>query len=162
MSETTSAWVLGVDFGRIHTAAAVQDRSGAVHEVELSDSGTVMPSAVYHEPDGRIVVGDRAIQAGLSDPEQFTPYPMDAIVPRDLSSPSDFSAVRSPDVAAVLDDVCARARRINGAELPPIRVLAYPDIQSAGLGNPYGASLVAAGNGSRAPAGSWCRRRLRP
>ncbi|ADD43332.1 Hsp70 family protein [Stackebrandtia nassauensis] len=64
---------LGVDFGTSHTVAVLH-RDGAVVPL-LFDSSPLLPSAVYAEPDARLVVGADARNAARLEPARFEPHP---------------------------------------------------------------------------------------
>ncbi len=59
-------YALGVDLGTTFTAAAVD--ADARRVLELGNRGASIPSAIYRLPDGSTLVGDAAVQRGLSDP----------------------------------------------------------------------------------------------
>jgi hypothetical protein len=70
---TPPAWLLGIDFGTTYTCAAVLEEGQA--RVLQIDGGARIPSAVFREPDGRLLVGQAAERRALLDPDCFEPTP---------------------------------------------------------------------------------------
>ena len=67
-------WVLAVDFGTTNTVAAVRDAQGV--KTLSVDGHSVMPSAVFLDPDGKTwSVGDTAERLARSRLEWFEPNP---------------------------------------------------------------------------------------
>lgn len=134
--------VLAVDFGSSNTAAAYRDTQGRIHEVRLSSTGALMPSAVLWSPQ-RVLVGPSAVQAMLSDPEGFEPSPKRRLADGEILLGDALVPVVDL-VAAVLREVFSRAARIMGG--PPERlVLTHPDKWSAGQQQQLSDAAVAAG-----------------
>src|SRR5690606_22972701 len=65
---------LGIDFGTSNTAAVLRVRGGRVEPV-LFDGSPVLPSAVYHDPDSRLLTGRDAVFSARLRPERFEPNP---------------------------------------------------------------------------------------
>jgi molecular chaperone DnaK len=61
--------VIGIDLGTTNSVVASVDHDGIVVVLPNASGGLVTPSVVYFEPDGTAVVGDEAVQAAASDPE---------------------------------------------------------------------------------------------
>lgn len=116
--------VLSIDFGTSNTAAAFRDRDGRLHELRLSTTGSLMPSAVFLQ-DGRILVGRTAAQAAFTAPEAFEPTPKRRLADREIFLAGAMVAVTDL-VAAVLAEVLVRARQVMGAT-PDEVVLTHPD-----------------------------------
>jgi molecular chaperone DnaK (HSP70) len=66
-------WVLGIDFGTTYTCAAVSE-GGRVRELRI-DGHSRLPSAVFLDDDGRILVGQAAESRAPLAPERFEPTP---------------------------------------------------------------------------------------
>ena len=66
-------WVLAIDFGTVNTCAAVRE-DGRVRVLQLEGESR-MPSAIFREPDGRILVGRAAERRALLDPDRFEGTP---------------------------------------------------------------------------------------
>ena len=125
-----AGWVLGVDFGVVNTAAALRDPDGRATELGLSSAGALMPSAVYCG-DQQVLVGHRALQAGLSDPAVLEPHPKRRLVTRDTTWNFVFDQpkIYVPElIAAALSDVLERSRDVTGDDIPEHLVLTYPNI----------------------------------
>ena len=128
----TADWALGVDFGEVHTAAALRDPLGQVSELPLSSTGMVMASAVFCM-DQQILVGAPAIQAGIDDPPALELHPKRLLAtnPMDWALGPVKPKVYVPGlVAAVLSEALSRAREVTGGQIPQELVLTYPDSQS--------------------------------
>jgi molecular chaperone DnaK (HSP70) len=66
-------WVLGIDFGTTYTCAAVME-GGQVRELRI-DGRTRLPSAVFLDDDGRLLVGHIAESRAPLAPDRFEPTP---------------------------------------------------------------------------------------
>lgn len=115
---------LGVDFGTSHTVA-VLDRDGAAVPL-LFDSSPILPSAVYAEPDGRLLVGADAVNAARLEPARFEPNPKRRIDDGHvLLGDKEFGVVDL--FAAVLTRVRQECERALGT--PPAQVvLTHPAV----------------------------------
>ncbi len=65
---------LGVDFGTSNTVAVARWPDGRARPI-LIDGSPLLPSAVYAEPDGQLVVGRDAVHSARLDPGRFEPNP---------------------------------------------------------------------------------------
>ncbi|MET0423399.1 MAG: Hsp70 family protein [Actinoplanes sp.] len=65
---------LGVDFGTSNTVAVARWPDGRARPI-LVDGSPLLPSAVYAEPDGTLVVGRDAVHSARLDPARFEPNP---------------------------------------------------------------------------------------
>jgi actin-like ATPase involved in cell morphogenesis len=65
---------LGVDFGTSNTVAVARWPDGRARPL-LVDGSPLLPSAVYAEPDGNLVVGRDAVHSARLDPARFEPNP---------------------------------------------------------------------------------------
>ncbi|GAA4675888.1 hypothetical protein GCM10023263_08580 [Phytohabitans rumicis] len=70
----TSGHALGIDFGTSHTVAVVRWPDGRARPL-LVDGSPLLPSAVYAEPGGDLVVGRDAVHSARLDPARFEPNP---------------------------------------------------------------------------------------
>lgn len=136
------ASVLAVDFGSSNTAAAYLDSGGRVHELRLSSTGALMSSAVLWS-HGRILVGQAAMQAMLTNPDGFEPSPKRRLADREIFL-GDALVPVTDLVAAVLAEVFARAERVMGGA-PDRVVLTHPDKWSAGQQQQLADAAVQAG-----------------
>ena len=114
---------LGIDFGTSTTVAVLARSDGSIEPL-LFDASPLLPSAVYADPGGRLLVGADALRAGLADPERCEPHPKrridDGVV---LLGGTEVAVVEL--ITAVLVRVVDQARRVTGGELPEA-VLTYP------------------------------------
>lgn len=103
---------LGIDFGTSNTVAILRSADRTVRPL-LFDGSPLLPSAVYAEPGGRLLVGRDAWHSMRIAPARFEPYPKQridegAVLLGDLEVPV-------PDlVAAVLRRVATEADRVTG------------------------------------------------
>ena len=65
---------LGVDFGTSNTVAVARWPDGRARPI-LIDGSPLLPSAVYAEPDGQLLVGRDAVHSSRIDPARFEPNP---------------------------------------------------------------------------------------
>jgi actin-like ATPase involved in cell morphogenesis len=65
---------LGIDFGTSNTVAVIRWPDGRARSL-IFEGSPLLPSAVYLEPDGRLVVGGDAVQSSRLDPGRFEPNP---------------------------------------------------------------------------------------
>src|SRR5256885_16537597 len=65
---------LGVDFGTSNTVAVARWPDGRARPI-LVDGSPLLPSAVYAEPGGDLIVGRDAVHSARIDPARFEPNP---------------------------------------------------------------------------------------
>jgi len=65
---------LGIDFGTSNTVAVARWPDGRARPI-LVDGSPLLPSAVYAEPDGQLIVGRDAVHSARLDPSRFEPNP---------------------------------------------------------------------------------------
>lgn len=106
---------LGVDYGTSSTVAVLRHPGGRVRPL-LFDSSPLLPSAVFRDDAGRLLVGRDAEHAARLDPARYEPSPKRRIDELDVRLGE--RAVPVPElVAATLVRVrggAARARRTAG------------------------------------------------
>jgi actin-like ATPase involved in cell morphogenesis len=118
-----SGFRLGVDFGTSHTTAVLRWPDGHSRPL-LFDGSPLLPSAVYVQPDGQIVVGRDAVHAARLDPARFVPTPKrlgDQETVRLGESEVGVTAM----IAAVLERVRIEAVRVSAATIDDV-TLTYP------------------------------------
>lgn len=96
---------LGIDFGTSHTTAILRWPDGHARPI-LFEGSPLLPSAVYANPDGQLLVGRDAIHAARLDPARFEPTPK-----RRLKETDDDAMAM---VTAVLGRVRDEAVRVAG------------------------------------------------
>jgi hypothetical protein len=103
---------LGVDFGTSNTVAVLRWSDGRARPL-LFDGSPLLPSAVYAEPGGALVVGRDAVHSARLDPGRFEPNPKrridDSVL---LLGEREVPLVDA--VAAVLSRVSEELRRTAG------------------------------------------------
>jgi hypothetical protein len=110
---------LGIDFGTSHTVAVVRWPDGRTRPL-LFDGSPLLPSAVFADPAGQLVVGRDAIHSGRFAPASFEPSPKRLIDDRDVLLGERVVTVQAL-VAAVFARVLAEYGRTVGA--PPVDVV---------------------------------------
>jgi molecular chaperone DnaK (HSP70) len=63
---------LGIDFGTTHTVAALTRPDGRIQPL-LFASSPLLSSAVFAEPDGRLLTGQDAERGARLDPSRYEP-----------------------------------------------------------------------------------------
>jgi molecular chaperone DnaK len=162
--------VLGIDFGTSNTVAMLRTSDGRVRPL-LFDGSPLLPSAVYLNTDGRMLVGRDAERNARLDPSRFEPNPKRRIDDGQIL----LGGVELPVqrvIGHVLAYVGAEARRQLGAAPDEVRLthparwaerrrsLLVQAARVAGLGTPRliaepvgAASYFTAVLGSAVPAG---------
>jgi hypothetical protein len=114
---------LGVDFGTTHTVAALSFPDGRVQPL-LFESNPLLPSAVFADDSGRLLVGRDAERSSRVDPARFEPNPKRRVDEGTvLLGGREFRTVDL--VAAVLRRVYDEAVRVAGGP-PAASVLTHP------------------------------------
>jgi len=106
---------LAVDYGTSNTVAVLRRADGSVRPL-LFDGSPLLPSAVFAETDGRLLVGQDAERGARLDPARFESNPKRRINDLDvLLGERTYSMVDL--VAATLRRVAAEAARVAGGPL---------------------------------------------
>jgi len=112
--------VLGIDFGTSNTVAMVRGADGRARPL-LFDGSPLLPSAVYLNPDGKLLVGRDAERTARLDPARFEPNPKrridDGVV---LLAEQELPVPRV--IAAVLGRIASEAARHLGGPVEEVRV----------------------------------------
>ncbi|BCB90631.1 hypothetical protein Psuf_079440 [Phytohabitans suffuscus] len=112
--------VLGIDFGTSNTVAMVRGADGRARPL-LFDGSPLLPSAVYLNPDGKLLVGRDAERSARLDPARFEPNPKrrvdDGVV---LLGEQELAVPRV--IAAVLGRLATEASRHLGGPVEEVRV----------------------------------------
>ncbi|WP_238008189.1 Hsp70 family protein [Dactylosporangium sp. AC04546] len=111
---------LGVDFGTSNTVAVVRWPDGRSRPL-LFDGSPLLPSAVYAEPDGSIIVGRDAVHSARREPARFEPNPKRRIDEGTVLL-GDRELAVGELVAAVLRRVCDEWTRTVGGAPPDVTV----------------------------------------
>ncbi|MCW6007103.1 Hsp70 family protein [Micromonospora sp. CPCC 205371] len=114
---------MGVDFGTSNTVAMLGWPDGRARPV-LFDGAPILPSAVFADQSGELIVGRDAVVAALSYPERFEPYPKRRIDDGTLLL-GDVAMPVSEAIAAVLRRVVVETQRVAG-QWPSQVALTYP------------------------------------
>ena len=111
---------LAVDYGTSNTVAVLQRPDGTARPL-LFDASPLLPSAVFAEAGGRMLVGRDAEHASRLDPARFEPNPKRRINDLDiLLGDRQYSMVEL--VAAVLRRVAIEAVRVAGGPVSDVTI----------------------------------------
>jgi Hsp70 protein len=122
-SATTAGYRLGIDFGTSHTTAVLRWPDGRVRPL-LFDGSPLLPSAVYSDADGTLLVGRDAVHAARLDPARFEPSPKRRI-DRESVTLGDAEVPVTTMIAAVLSRVKDEAVRVSGIRIDDL-TLTHP------------------------------------
>jgi actin-like ATPase involved in cell morphogenesis len=114
---------LGIDFGTTHTVAVLETADGRAQPL-LFDSSPLLTSAVYADPDGRLLTGRDGERSARLDPTRYEPNPKRRIDEAAILLGNDEYPVPRI-IAAVLSRVATEAVRAAGSA-PVQTVLTYP------------------------------------
>jgi hypothetical protein len=120
---TGAGFRLGIDFGTSHTTAILRWPDGHVRPL-LFDGSPLLPSAVYAEDDGSLLVGRDAVHAARLDPGRFEGSPKRRI-DRDAVALGPREVTVAAMIAAVLGRVKAEAERVSSARIDDV-TLTHP------------------------------------
>ncbi|MGK8558149.1 Hsp70 family protein [Nocardia gipuzkoensis] len=118
-------WVLSVDFGTTATSAAVRESSGAVLGVVLPDGASTMPSSVFAEDSGQLLVGAQADNTARFGLDRYEPTPKRR-VGRRLVPLGNRDYRPAELIAAVYAAICGEAIRQHNHTPPAELVLTHP------------------------------------
>ncbi len=120
-----STWYLAVDFGTTNTCAAIVSEHGSVAVGFGPEHATRMPSGVFAEDDGSLLVGLEAQRQAAVRPDRYDPAPKRSVGQATmLLGGREIPVVEV--VAAVLLVAAAEARRQRGGTPPAQVTLTYP------------------------------------
>lgn len=68
MTQQSSMDIVGIDLGTTNSVVSWTDQSGRTEVLAGTDGVRILPSVVYFEPGGNVVVGDRATQFAVIEP----------------------------------------------------------------------------------------------
>jgi actin-like ATPase involved in cell morphogenesis len=118
LSDAPKRHALGVDFGTSNTVAVARWPDGRARPI-LVDGSPLLPSAVYAEPSGALIVGRDAVHSARLEPARFEPNPKrridDSLV---LLGEREFPVVDL--IAAVLARVAEEWHRAVGPVRPDV------------------------------------------
>lgn len=109
---------LGVDFGTSNTVAVARWPDGRARPI-LIDGSPLLPSAVYAEPDGHLLVGRDAVHSSRIDPARFEPNPKRRIDDGEVLL-ADHEVPVGDLIAAVLARVAEEWHRAVGPVRPDV------------------------------------------
>ncbi|MDP9794689.1 actin-like ATPase involved in cell morphogenesis [Catenuloplanes nepalensis] len=114
---------LGIDFGTSHTVGMLAV-DGRPPTPLLFDGSPLLPSAVWADPSGRLIVGRDAQHAAQTDPAGYEPHPKRHIDEETMLLGTAQPSVESV-IGTVLGHVAAEAGRVAGRPVGTV-VLTHP------------------------------------
>jgi molecular chaperone DnaK len=124
-SDHVKGWQLGIDFGTSYTVTAVaKDEAVSVVDVEVNGNMR-LPSCVYLNEDGQILVGTKALAQAVFGPERFEPTPKRAIGEGEIFLGDRLIPVTEL-AAAVFRKVYTDACRQQGETMPEAVRVTHP------------------------------------
>ncbi|WGJ88141.1 hypothetical protein [Gordonia sp. SMJS1] len=76
MTSATRAWSLAIDFGTSNSAAAHSGAtSRSIEALSLTHTSNLMPSAVFVDPAGTVLVGGAALNSATQNPAGSSLHP---------------------------------------------------------------------------------------
>jgi Hsp70 protein len=120
-----SHWLVALDFGTTATAAAVRDGDDVARTLVFSDGSSTVPSSVFAEGPGRLLVGDEADNEAEFRLDAYEPTPKRHISDEQVRLGDwDFQAPEL--IGAVLAPVLGEALRQHDNATPSQVVLTHP------------------------------------
>src|SRR5437762_6391321 len=113
-----AGFALGVDFGTSNTVAVLRWPDGRARPL-LVDGSPLLPSSVYADPGGHLLVGRDAIHSARLDPARFEPNPKRRIDDQSVLL-GDRELPVGELMAAVLRRVRDEWRRTGGGVEPDV------------------------------------------
>jgi len=118
-------WQLGIDLGTSYTVAAVLEES-QVKVIDVESRGqSRIPSVVFYNTDGDILVGTAAQQQAVFAPDRFEPSPKRCIADGEVFLGDKFVPVAEL-MSAVLLKVYTEACRQHGEVVPSATRVTHP------------------------------------
>jgi Hsp70 protein len=112
-AEGSESTALSIDFGTSNTVAVLRRADGRTQPL-MFDRSPLLPSAVYSDPDGQLLVGRDAVDSARRDPGRYEPNPKRRVDDGEVRlGERAFNPVEL--VAAVLARVASEAGRTAGA-----------------------------------------------
>ncbi|WP_353648083.1 Hsp70 family protein [Nakamurella sp. A5-74] len=116
--------MLGIDFGTSNTVAAIAQPNRAPRVLSIDGAGW-MPSAVFLDEAGQLVVGRDAERRARLSPERFEPNPKRRVDDGEVMLGDTVMPVVAV-IAAVLRRVGEEARRQNAGRTADVVILTHP------------------------------------
>jgi molecular chaperone DnaK len=118
-------WILAIDFGTTFTVGAVAE-GGRTTLIDPEGNGSpTMPSAVWRNDDGILLVGSEAFNQAVFAPERFEPTPKRRIGQDEILLGDQFVPIIEV-IGAVIARVAGEAIRQHGGEPPDELRLTHP------------------------------------
>ncbi len=123
VSAAVTGFLLAVDYGTSNTVAVLRDPDGRTGVLAF-DGAPLLPSAIYADPDGRIITGRDAQRSARLDPTRYEPHPKRHIDDGEILL-GDRGVPVVELAATTLRRVAAEAARMAGGPIGEL-VMTYP------------------------------------
>ena len=128
MTSVTHAWSLAIDFGTSNSAAAHSGAtSRSIEALSLTHTSNLMPSAVFVDTAGAVLVGGAALNSAAHNPAGFIASPKRLIGAQPAVSANGRTLPVYALVAAVMRTVIGRGVAAHAGAMPDRVVLTHPE-----------------------------------
>lgn len=122
------AWSLAIDFGTSNSAAAHSGAtSRSIEALALTHASNLMPSAVFVDPAGTVLVGGAALNSAAQNPAGFIASPKRLIGAQPAVAANGHTLPIYTLVAAVMRTIIGRGVAAHAGTMPDRVVLTHPE-----------------------------------
>ncbi|OCW86012.1 molecular chaperone DnaK [Nocardia farcinica] len=127
-TSATHAWSLAIDFGTSNSAAAHSGAtSRSIEALSLTHTSNLMPSAVFVDPAGTVLVGGAALNSAAQNPAGFIASPKRLIGGQPAIASNGHTLPIYALVAAVMRTIIGRGVAAHAGTMPDRVVLTHPE-----------------------------------
>ncbi|MGW6033371.1 Hsp70 family protein [Gordonia terrae] len=128
MTTATHAWSLAIDFGTSNSAAAHSGAtSRSIEALSLTHTSNLMPSAVFVDTAGTVLVGGAALNSAAQNPAGFIASPKRLIGAQPAIAANGHTLPIYGLVAAVMRTIIGRGVAAHAGTMPDRVVLTHPE-----------------------------------
>lgn len=127
-TSATHAWSLAIDFGTSNSAAAHSGAtSRSIEALSLTHTSNLMPSAVFVDTAGTVLVGGAALNSAAQNPAGFIASPKRLIGAQPAVAANGHTLPIYALVAAVMRTIIGRGVAAHAGTMPDRVVLTHPE-----------------------------------
>lgn len=127
-TSATHAWSLAIDFGTSNSAAAHSGAtSRSIEALSLTHTSNLMPSAVFVDTAGTVLVGGAALNSAAQNPAGFIASPKRLIGAQPAIAANGHTLPIYALVAAVMRTIIGRGVAAHAGTMPDRVVLTHPE-----------------------------------
>ncbi|MGW8813081.1 Hsp70 family protein [Gordonia terrae] len=127
-TSATHAWSLAIDFGTSNSAAAHSGAtSRSIEALSLTHTSNLMPSAVFVDTAGTVLVGGAALNSAAQNPAGFIASPKRLIGGQPAIAANGHTLPIYALVAAVMRTIIGRGVAAHAGTMPDRVVLTHPE-----------------------------------